>query len=154
MKIHTGFSNEATVKLQIKQIHNKFMTNSNDTSLNQFRIKEMNHKSSKSTNKSARRVKINRNQNRIKFLWCRKCVNKIYYKRYKYVILLVHWFLIEIGEETTAKPQQPISVDEESNQHLSNDNRTSADIANDVNSLNVVGGDNNVVMQEVVGNVG
>lgn len=58
---------------------------------------------------------------------------------------------IEIGGESATKPHHPISVDDESNQHLVSENRSSADIASDVNCPN--NGDN-VVMQEVVGAVG
>lgn len=71
-----------------------------------------------------------------------------------YVCDLVHWLLyIKIGDEsTTTKPQQPITVDDESNQHLVNDDRSSADHAIDANVFN--NGDNNIVMQETVGAVG
>lgn len=53
----------------------------------------------------------------------------------------------------TAKPHQPISLDDESNQHLVNCDRSSADNVIDANPSN--NGDNNIVMQEIVGtNVG
>ncbi|XP_031617985.1 calmodulin-binding transcription activator 1 isoform X2 [Contarinia nasturtii] len=55
-------------------------------------------------------------------------------------------------ESITTKPQQPFSVDDESNQHLVNDDRSSADNAIDTNVFN--NSDNNVVMQEMVGAVG
>lgn len=62
---------------------------------------------------------------------------------------------VKLGEEsTTTKPQQPIPLDDESNQHLVNDDRSDADNAIDVNSSNN-NGDNNVVMQDTVaGTVG
>lgn len=60
--------------------------------------------------------------------------------------------LVEIGEESATKPQQPVSIDEESNQQLMNDARYSADNSTDANYSN--SGENNVVMQEVVSAVG
>lgn len=55
------------------------------------------------------------------------------------------WCIIEIGGETTTKPHQPISIDDELNQHFVNDDQCSADGANCSNN-----GDNNIVMQETV----
>lgn len=60
--------------------------------------------------------------------------------------------LVEIGEGSATKPQQPVSIDEESNQQLMNDARYSADNSTDANCSN--SGENNVVMQEVVSAVG
>lgn len=66
--------------------------------------------------------------------------------------MLVNWFIIEIGEESAIKPQQPVSIDDESNQQFTNDVRYSADNSIDANCSN--NGDNNVVMQDVVSAVG
>lgn len=54
--------------------------------------------------------------------------------------------IIEIGEDST--PQQPIYVDDESNQHLMNYDQSNADNSTDANCSNY--GDNNIVMQETV----
>lgn len=59
-----------------------------------------------------------------------------------------------IGNVSAAKPQQPISDDDESNQHLMNDEQSGTDnIANDggncSNSNNE--NENNIVMQDIVG---
>lgn len=66
--------------------------------------------------------------------------------------MLVNWFIIEIGEESAIIPQQPVSIDDESNQQFTNDVRYSADNSIDANCSN--NGDNNVVMQDVVSAVG
>lgn len=67
--------------------------------------------------------------------------------------LLAHWFYLQIGDETATKPQHhPISIDDDSNQHLTADNRSSTNIDSDVNYTNI--GDKNIVMQDVVGTVG
>lgn len=59
-----------------------------------------------------------------------------------------------IGNVTTAKPQQPISDHDESNQHLMNDERSRTDnIANDGGNCSIInnGNDNNIVTQDAVG---
>lgn len=66
--------------------------------------------------------------------------------------MLVNWFIIEIGEESAIIPQQPVSIDDESNQQFTHDVRYSADNSIDANCSN--NGDNNVVMQDVVSAVG
>lgn len=60
----------------------------------------------------------------------------------------------QIGDESGTKPQyHPISIDDDSNQHLMTDNnQSSTDISSDVNCSNI--GDNNVVMQDVLATVG
>lgn len=59
----------------------------------------------------------------------------------------------KIGDESATKSQHhPISIDDDSNQHLLTDNQSSTDIASDVNCSNI--GDNNVMMQDVLGTVG
>lgn len=57
--------------------------------------------------------------------------------------------IIEIGKESPTKPQQPFSIDDETNQHLENDDQFSADNAIDANCSN--NGDNNILMQDTVG---
>lgn len=67
--------------------------------------------------------------------------------------LLVQWFYLQIGDESATKPQHhPIFIDDDSNQHLTANNRSSTDIDSDVKCTN--NGDKNIVMQDVVGTVG